>query len=122
MRRLGHHVGLQPRNARVIKLVAHGIHFLAHGIGNDAQPATHAGTPGAPGDRIERGDSVQRNSQAAGDSLGSRHADAHAGERPGAAAHGDGIDITRHEPGFLEQEGGPCEQDLVGLPRRIDLT
>ena len=33
-----------------------------------------------------------------------------------------GIDITRHEPGFLEQEGGPCEQDLVGLPRRIDLT
>ena len=76
------------------------IHLTAHGIGQNAQLATHASLPRRPGASIERRYAQQRHVGTACQTLGSRDADAHAGKRTRTATDDVTADIAAAQTGL----------------------
>ena len=72
--------GEQALDTLVAQPVQPGVDLLAHGVAHDTYQPAHAGVPGDPRHGVERRCPVQRDAQAAGQTLGRRHADAHARE------------------------------------------
>ena len=78
--------------ALVAQYIQSRIHLAAHGIGQNAEFATHASLPRGPCAGIERRHTQQRHVGTARQALGGGNADTHAGKRTRAATD----DVTTH--------------------------
>ena len=114
---LAHGVEVKAGHAPFIEHEAHGVDLLAHGVFDDSHAPAQASPPCMPGNGVERGHPEGRTAQAAGDALGGGDADAHAGERAGAPAGDDQVDVCRRKPRARQQLARPRQEDLVRAAR-----
>ena len=108
-------------HARIIERVTDGVNLLAHGVGDHGQPTAHARGPRMPGHHIERRHAHQRGAERLRRALGRGHGDAHACERPRAAADAHARQLAALHAGFAQQGVHPHEQLRVRRAMRRHL-
>ena len=121
--RLGFHhtVRLKAMHARIIKRIADGVDLLAHGVGDHGQPAAHARGPRMPGHHVERRHAHQCGAKRLRRALGRGHGDAHARERPRAAADAHARQLAAPHADLAQQGVHPHEKLRVRRAMRRHL-
>ncbi len=116
-----HAIGLKAVHARIIERVADRVNLLAHGVGDHGQPTAHARGPRMPGHHVKRRHAHQRGAERLRHALGRGHGDAHARERPRAAADAHARQLAALHAGFAQQSVHPHEQLRVRRAMRRHL-